>query len=113
VNASASHRVGEVGLQVEPEEAKGNHRHDADDCSEYYGEPHCGLGQGVLGIPWGLTGVGGPGVTNRTGGQPPEFPISISGNTTSLPSKLKASLASFFSVQTPTKKYFKTPELFP
>lgn len=47
----ASHRVGEIRLQAKPEEAEGNHRHDADSCGERDGEPHGGLGQGVLGIP--------------------------------------------------------------
>lgn len=47
----ASHRVGEIRLQAKPEEAEGNHRHDADSRGEHDGEPHGGLGQGVLGIP--------------------------------------------------------------
>lgn len=53
VDSPSPHRVREIWLQVEPEEPEGNHRHDADDCGEYNGEPHCGLGQRVLGIPWG------------------------------------------------------------
>lgn len=44
-------RVGEIRLQAKPEEAEGNHRHDADSRGEHDGEPHGGLGQGVLGIP--------------------------------------------------------------
>lgn len=50
-HCQASHRVREIRLQAKPEEAEGNHRHDADSRGERDGEPHGGLGQGVLGIP--------------------------------------------------------------
>lgn len=85
----ASHRVGEIRLQAKPEEAEGNHRHDADSRGEHDGEPHGGLGQGVLGIPWGT------GVTKLTE-EIVSLPVVISDESASSTSKPKPPLTSPF-----------------
>lgn len=48
-----AHRVREIRLQTQLKEPEGDNRHDADDRGESDGQPHSGLGQGVLGIAWG------------------------------------------------------------